>query len=539
MSRGFGYILTNGISREGFHLSHSDSKIILNDTVLDVAAGTLTRGNVLVPLRPKSFMLLNLLVAQAGQVLTKDALMDAVWPNVTVTEDSLTQAIRDVRHAIGDTRASLIRAIRGRGYLLDLVPDQAVPPAEVPMGLPRVLVLPFVPRPHDPDMALRMEALAEDVAAGLTRYRTLRVVSTVSAREALREGQDTISVARLLRADYLIEGSALVQDGTVTLRLSLTATAAMEQVWSESLDCTGVAILSAWNTILGRVIGHIVNGIEIEGPRHLQASQTDSVSAYDHRARGLALWMSDDPDTARRSLEHFKAAVKADPGFALAWTHMAWAELALHDCALAPPEVLARTLEYSRRAVELAPFDGRTHSGLGYNLAICGDFAAAEANVRLGMQLNPSSVDCLFDLAVVLLVRGRPVEVIRTLDQAADLCPLRITYDAQLRGAALFMIGRYSAAADTFMRMPTLSTRRSLFLAAALAKAGRVGEAVSRISAVMAERPDIDPVEMMRRGYHFEQAADGQHLVAAVELALTLWRKALGGATGCKADAMS
>lgn len=500
------------------------SRIVLNDTVLDTQAETLTRSGALVPLRPKSFELLKFLVARAGQVVTKDELLDAVWPTVTVTEDSLTQAIRDVRKAIGDTHASLIRSIRGRGYLLDLPSEEVTAHAEHSDALPRVLVLPFSHRPYSPEMALRMDALTEDVTAGLTRYRTLRVLSTVSSRDGIKDGQDSISLARSLRADYLIEGTAFLQDGQITLRLSLTETKSLQQVWRDTLDCTGDAILSAWNKILARIIGYLVNGIEVEGHRNALSAQTSSLTAYDHRAQGLALWTSDDPDTARRCLDHFKAAVKADPNFALAWTHMVWAELILHDVALAPPEVLARTMEYSRRAVELAPFDGRTHSGLGYNQVICGDFQAAEANVRFGLQLNPSSVDCLLDLTVVLLFRGRPVEALRVLDEAADLCPPRNTYDAQFRGTGLFMIGRYSEAADALMRLPHLTNRRRLFLAAALAKADRVAEAVSTISTVVSELPDADHMDMIRRGFRFEHASDQKHLVEGVERAFELWR---------------
>ena len=504
------------------------SKFQLHDTVLDTQADTLTRAGTLVPLRAKSFELLKFLVARAGQVVTKDELLDAVWPKVTVTEDSLTQAIRDVRKAIGDGDATLIRSLRGRGYLLDLPPEEARATADPSDSLPRVLVLPFTHRPHSPEMALRMDALTEDVAAALTRYRTLRVVSTLSAQDAIKDGHDSIGVARLLRADYAIEGSAFLQDGQTILRLSLTETNSLQQVWRETLDCTGDAILSAWNKILARVIGYLVNGIEIEGPRNRVADQTSSLSAYDHRARGLALWTSDDPETARRCLEHFKAAVNADPNFALAWTHMAWAELIIHNVSMAPPEVLARTLDYSRRAVELAPFDGRTHSGLGYNQVICGDFQAAEANVRYGLQLNPSSVDCLFDLVVVLLFRGRPIEALRALDQAADLCPLRTAYDAQFRGIGLFMIGRYSEAADAMMRLPSIIPRRRLLLAAALAKADRVDEAVAAISSVVAALPDTDHMDMARRAFRFEQTSDLKHFVESVELAFDLWRATVG-----------
>ena len=508
---------------KGLFLKGQETKFSLNDTSLDLVAGTLTRGAKLVPLRTKSFQLLSLLATHAGRVLTKDELLDSVWPNVTVTEDSLTQAIRDVRNAIGDRSAVLVKSIRGRGYLMDLPSQYAESHSGLSAALPRVLVIPFSHRPQSDEMSLRMEALSEDVAAGLTRYRTLRVVSTVSAREAMRQGQDVINVARLLRADYLIEGTAYAQDGQVTLRLSLTDADSMEQVWRDTLDCTGDAILSAWNKVLARVIGHLVNGIEVEGHRNLTAGQTNSITAFDHRARGLALWTSDDPDTARRCLSHFQAAVQADPDFALAWTHMAWADLSLHEVGLSPPEVLARTLEYSKRAVELAPLDGRTHSGLGYNQAICGDFIAAEANVRFGLQLNPSSVDCLFDLAVVVLFRGRPIEVLRILDEAADLCPLRMVYDAQLRGTALFMLGHYSESADAFLRLPILSCRRRLFLAAALAKAGRVAESVAAVALVKAEQPDQDHLALMRQGYRYEQASDVTHLLDAVALAVELW----------------
>jgi DNA-binding winged helix-turn-helix (wHTH) protein/tetratricopeptide (TPR) repeat protein len=500
-------------------VTRSATIFALNDTVLDVSAGTLTRGGAHVALRPKSFLLLKFLVARAGEVLTKDELLDTVWPDVTVTEDSLTQAIRDVRTVLGDRKATLIRTIRGRGYLMDLPVAEPAERTDPSACLPRVLVLPFVQRPHDDDMALRIDALAEDVVSGLTRYRTLRVVSTVFARAELLEGNDPINIARQLRADYIIEGTAFLQDGKLTLRLSLTEIASLEQVWRETLDCTGDAILSAWDRIVARVIGHLVNGIEVEGHRHGLSAHTDNLTAYDHRARGLALWTSDDPVTAQRCLDHFKAAVTADPGFALAWTHMTWAELALHEYALAPCEVLDRTLDYSRRAVALGPFDGRTHSGLGYNQVICGQFAEAEANARFGLQLNPSSVECLFDLAVVMLHRGRPLEVISILDQIVDLCPLRIGYDAPLRGHALFTIGRYTEAADAFLQIPQISLRRRILLAAMLAKADRTEEAMQVVRSVRSDQPDVDPVDLISRGYRMEKPGDMQHMIEAVRLA--------------------
>jgi hypothetical protein len=62
---------------------------------------------------------LRYLTEHAGRVVSKDELLDAVWPHVTVTDESLTQCISEIRRAIGDERRQIIRTIARRGYLFD------------------------------------------------------------------------------------------------------------------------------------------------------------------------------------------------------------------------------------------------------------------------------------------------------------------------------------------------------------------------------------------------------------------------------------
>jgi len=87
-----------------------------------------------VRLRPKTLEILRLLAGNAGRVLSKRQLMEAVWPNVHVGEDSLFQCIREIRTALGDDKRQVVRAISGRGYLFQAEVTDTPAPAVVPTG---------------------------------------------------------------------------------------------------------------------------------------------------------------------------------------------------------------------------------------------------------------------------------------------------------------------------------------------------------------------------------------------------------------------
>lgn len=83
-------------------------------------------------LRPKSFEMLHLFAANAGRVLSKQELFEAIWPNVHVADDSLFQCIREVRAALGDDRRQLIKLVSGRGYLFEA--EVSTDPVGAPAG---------------------------------------------------------------------------------------------------------------------------------------------------------------------------------------------------------------------------------------------------------------------------------------------------------------------------------------------------------------------------------------------------------------------
>src|SRR6266446_6014087 len=83
---------------------------------LDVACNALRTANREVALRPKTFELLRYLVENPDRLVTKEELLKAIWPNVTVTDQVLTHCVGEVREAIGDGDQAIIKTIPRRGY---------------------------------------------------------------------------------------------------------------------------------------------------------------------------------------------------------------------------------------------------------------------------------------------------------------------------------------------------------------------------------------------------------------------------------------
>ena len=85
---------------------------------LDPTTTCLWRDDQLVPLPPKSFAVLAYLVAHAGEVVTKETLLEAVWTGMVVSEGALKTCMSHIRHALGETGQALqyIATVHRRGY---------------------------------------------------------------------------------------------------------------------------------------------------------------------------------------------------------------------------------------------------------------------------------------------------------------------------------------------------------------------------------------------------------------------------------------
>jgi DNA-binding winged helix-turn-helix (wHTH) protein/tetratricopeptide (TPR) repeat protein len=104
-------------------------EILFRHCRLDAANQLLWRGSRLIPLRQKSFAVLKYLLEHPAQLVTKDELLSAVWPETCVSDIVLKVCVRELRHALGDQKGApqFIETVHRRGYRF-VAPLSTAPP---------------------------------------------------------------------------------------------------------------------------------------------------------------------------------------------------------------------------------------------------------------------------------------------------------------------------------------------------------------------------------------------------------------------------
>src|SRR3954451_7524657 len=112
------------MGRSGSGRNAASMMFRFGEYTLDLAQGCLRTADREVDLRPKSFAVLRCLVENAGRLVTKEELIEAVWPNVTVTDESLARCISEIRQAIADADQKIIKTMPRRGYRFSMLVSQ-------------------------------------------------------------------------------------------------------------------------------------------------------------------------------------------------------------------------------------------------------------------------------------------------------------------------------------------------------------------------------------------------------------------------------
>ncbi|WP_192181460.1 winged helix-turn-helix domain-containing tetratricopeptide repeat protein [Mesorhizobium amorphae] len=495
--------------------------LALGSCELDIARGLLLCDGKPVALRSKAFDLLAYLSRNVGRVATKSELMSAVWPDVFVTEDSLTQAVRELRKALQDESQTIIRTVAKRGYVFS--PPDA--PKQERAGQPRVAVLRFSNEGAPEDTPL-VDGFAEDIVNALARFGTVVVLARNSGFAFVSDSaSDWRAVGDSLGATYLVRGRATTRADGMRVTISLVAASTGGVLWSDTFAASGGQIFDMQEEIARRVVNRLVARIDDAGIKQATPKPPGSLAAYELLLRGLARLRGygDDDNQAARGL--FQAAVEKDPTYALAHSYIALADLIIGGYAEASSALLGSVIDRAECAVTLAPEEPRCHRVLAQAFLSARRFEAAEHHLQRALDLNPYDADTIAQMGYLLTMRGRPLEALAALDSAIRINPIHPDWYHLDRAIALYSAGDYKAALVSMSKLPSKTPWRLARLAGCHAQLGDLKEAQRIIAEVKRIAPDYSPLEFAQTGIAFEHAGDVEHLVAGVAKALAAYEQ--------------
>ena len=502
--------------------------------LLDPAEQILLRENgEPVPLTPKAFLTLLVLLQNSGRTVEKEELLRTVWPGTFVEEGNLTVTIFMLRKSLGEGRNEhkYIKTVPRRGYRF-VAPVREVPSLEPSRRkLERlntaqgaagaeervsVAILPLLNLSGDASAEYLSDGITESIINSLSRLPSLRVLawSTVSRYKGL--DVDPQSVGSEMNVRAVLTGRLIQLDDNLIIRTELVDTQNGWQLWGEQYNRKTSDLLSVQEEISRQISEKLRTKLSGEEELRLAKRPTTSTEAYQTYLKGRFHWNKRTQEGIERGIDYFKEAIALDPAYALAYAGLAdsYALLgAVEYAALSPGEAMQQAREATLKALAIDDTLAEAHASLAYVRIFDWNWPEAEREYRRSIELNPSYATARHWYAHYLTAMGRQTEAVAEMRIALELDPLSLPinagmgwhyyltrqYDEAIReyhktlelnenfymahfllGMALEQVGRYDEALDAYRRAISLSGSSPAMLAApghAYAMLGRAGEA--------------------------------------------------------------
>lgn len=471
--------------------------ILVGGFMLDLDRETLSGPSGEIRLRPKTFEVLRYLLMHRGRVVTKQALIDEVWRNTSVTDDSLVQCLIEIRRALGDNDHRLIKTIPRRGYMVaDGNADSDAPNAirktpsrqRLTVALAcftialmagawwligrgntpiRIAVLPLENVSPESSSDYFADGLTDEIIHNLSVIEGLAVRSRTSSFALKGQPRNVREAGKQLEADYLVEGSVLLAGQQLRINAQLIRARDDFPLWSGKFERELTDVFA----IQDEISRGIANNLRLQLGRGRRRYET-SVEAYDLYLRARAVNPA--------SIQLFEQAISKDPAFAPAHAGLAaaYAYRSVQFPLAHPVDDLPKMRTAAEKAILLDPLLAEAHAALGSAYARDGQWEQSEKSFRRAIELDPNRSSTYTDYAYWLLtVLGRLEEALRQLRGAQQRDPLSPAVHRFLPDV-LISAGRYEEAADYCRKLPANHPLKNSYLARAQLGRGNVAEAI-------------------------------------------------------------
>ena len=468
---------------------------------LDPARAEFTRSGEPVALRPKTYALLTLFVASPGRVLGKDELLAALWPKVVVTEGSLSQCVTELREALREHGASLIKTVARQGYRFDgeLLADPT-PAATPARDMPSIAVLPFQNLSGDPEQDYFADGMVEELITALSRMRSLFVIARSSSFTYKGRAVEAKQVGRELGVRYVLEGSVRKAGKRVRITVQLVDASMGAHIWADRFEGDLEEIFELQDRITASVVGAVAPKLQQAEIERAKRKLTGSLDAYDYYLRGLAsFYQRNSHERIAEALRLFERAVELDSEFASAraMAALCYVDRKANGWMIDPVDEVSETERLARRAIQAGSDDAFVLGAGGWALAyVVRELDAGAGFVDRALALNPNLADAWRWGGWIKNWLGEPDVAIARLAHALRLNPLDQRCPSMHSAAAhaYFFAGRHDDAvshASIFMQDQPDSQTAFRIHAASSAFAGRLMEAQQSVARLRELNPAL------------------------------------------------
>jgi len=288
-----------------------------------------------------------------------------------------------------------------------------------------IVVLPFENYSPDHQDEYIADGITEELTNDLAQWRDLRVVARTSAFAFKGKGEDVRQIGHQLKVDAVLEGSFAREGDRVRITAQLNRAADGYHLWSHSYETETKDLLGVQEQVANSIAAAIH---EVQGgsPPAIHADTTNP-EAHDLYLQGEYQSYLDTPESTKKAVALFQAALAKDPSFARAYLAMGDAEL--NQVALttvSAEEGIPRVRQAIQKAIDLDPNSG----GAWGEMAVISyswdwNWDRAEEEFRRALDLG-AGAGTRESYGWSLTTRGRFAQAHEQLHLAADQDPLAI-----------------------------------------------------------------------------------------------------------------
>jgi adenylate cyclase len=379
--------------------------------------------------------------------------------------------------------------------------------APAPSEKPSIAVLPFTNMSGDPEQLYFSDGITEDIITELSRFTTLEVVARNSTFVYRDQAVDVSDVGRKLGARYLLEGSLRKAGNRIRLTAQLIDVKTGMHLWAERYDRELEDIFAIQDELVHAIVSTLAGRLSNADVKRSLMKPPDSLAAYDCYLRALDLDRKFDHESSLEGLEFAKKAIELDPNFARAHASLATSTVTMGWFQIDSSQThLDESLRIAKTAVSLDPQDSFCHWALGLVYIRRSELDLARDALERALSLNPHDAMVWTDYAWYHICVGDPEKALQLLDEREAVDPIPPNWHWELRGEALYCLGRYAEAVASYERLPILHYWVHRNLAACHGQLGNIEKAQSHWALVLEVVPDAKPTREFACMYSIDPA---------------------------------